>query len=220
MRVAPAVLIPLSLAVAASPASALTIDNFEEGPFSVSALDHAEDIQTGLSTLNVISGQRFVGVGGNTETATTAHLALTGGDDAAILTGNASEFPSVDFAYEFDSPFDLTQGGSLDRFLVDLVQSSHMTFRFSVTNRALSFTFSTPLIGPLPNIPQVVTIPYSAFTIGSGAPLDLTQVDALVIRCLFSDVSISNIAAVTEPSTALLLGCGLLGLAGWRRARA
>jgi len=213
-----AIVLVLLLALSTT-ASALTIDNFEEGPFSVSDLvGETSGTQGGLSTLNVISGQRTVVVQSEGLVATTADLVLSLGDDAGDFSGDPGAAVSgLRLEYLFGSPFDLTQGGTLDRFEVEITAAfGTPELRFNIIDGASLFaTPAAPITGA-----GTLTFLFSDFFLAGGPPaiLDLTQVDELrVVGQVYGDFSVSNIAAVPEPSMALLLSMGLLGLAWPRR---
>lgn len=228
MRIDTTVQVALVLVLTVSSASALTIDNFEEGPFSVSDLLNGESSSTqgGLSPLNVISGRRTVVAQSSGSIATTAELALSPGDDAANLAGDPSPpgalISGFRFEYRFDSPFDLTQGGSLDRFLVDITAASGTPeFRFNVLSADGSVIFVTPpvSIGGV----GAIAVPFGDFFQAVGPPtvLDLSRIDEIrMIGQVYGSFSVSSIAAVPGPATGLLLGTGFLALLARVRRRA
>jgi hypothetical protein len=224
MRMVTTIPVALSLVIAANSASALTIDNFEEGPFSVSDLLSGETsiTQSGLSTLNVISGQRTVVVQSSGSIATTATLALTAGDDAADLAGDPNPPGAISgfrIEYAFEAPYDLTQGGSLDRLVVDVSAASGTPeLRFNLFNGESIFATPSALVSG----PGAITIPFSDFfqVVGPPAVLDFTQVNEIrLIGQVYGSLSVANIAVVPGPSTALLLGSSMLGLAARVRRR-
>jgi hypothetical protein len=210
-------------------ASSLTIDTFEEGAFSLQTSGPlAEDTQTGLSTSNVLSGRRRVSLEGDEASQPSeVSLTLTGGDDGAAFFrpsgGAEGAGMSVSFMYEFDTPIDLTGGGSLNRLVI-------------------AYSDATPA---LPDAPQLEIYlndePGFIGDIGFGferiegtgehtvpfpAGIDFTQVAWIMLKfetysdSASSSVTVSHFAAVPEPATSLLVASGVLGLAAGRRMRA
>lgn len=208
-------------------AAEITIDNFEEGAFSSLG---GSMIQTGLSTTNVISGERRVSV----ENAT-AGLTLTGGDDAIdfMFDPQVPTNASITLDYQFlSSVVDLT---SADRFVVDLPQVIGIVdfVQLVVQNGFSSVTDITDdrtvvlrqmsVSGPGP-----IVFLFADFVNESPlspGPLDFANIDRIRLNLLAirptseGTVQISNFAAVPEPSTAALLAAGLLTLGIRRRGR-
>lgn len=113
------------VALLASPAAAITVDNFEEGAFDLIATSLAQvsDTQSGLSTGNVIGGERQVFLGGATPTLpATATLTLSPGDDAVVLSREGLD-ANIRFTYSGLPSVDLTDGGASDRFVVEFPEA-------------------------------------------------------------------------------------------------
>ena len=195
-----------------SASATVIIDNFEGGPFSLTAPDSPVS-QTGLSTANVIGGQRNISVRSFTSGAPTmVSLSLSAGDDAALLSSTFSG-GSATLAYPLGGLMDLTVGGTLDRFeiVVSGVDEALCALANTCQVQAAHGSggiFTITSVDVL--IDGIVTLPYSAF--GNA---DFAQVDELRFSPIVRDeggYSVSEIRAVPEPSTALLLGGGLLAL--------
>jgi hypothetical protein len=86
-----AVAATLSLLLLAGPAAALTIDDFESGPFTAVNAGGVQTTadQSGLPNSSTVGGTRFVTVGAGSGTAT-AELVTTGGDDAVTISSTGT----------------------------------------------------------------------------------------------------------------------------------
>jgi hypothetical protein len=115
------VLILLSGIFVATASRAVTLDNFEEGAYSLTVFGWGSgvDVQAGLSTDNVINGSRAAFVHAGAGAMATASLVLTAGDDAVefATTEALAEESGFGFQYQLSSPIDLAAGG-MDRVRV------------------------------------------------------------------------------------------------------
>ena len=218
---------------ASTSVSAFTIDNFEEGAFSVQAtgtdVPGAVDTQSDLAPGNVASGQRRVLVNTDADDPpASASLSLTPSDDAAEFFGPPRATAGVRFEYEFASPFDITDGGSADRFVVAIseVNGAGGQVGFNIfVGGVLAFTGNRSVSGP-----GAVTFPYSDLKLPDLSPanLDLQQVDEIRLVGNFTlptgftgegaSFQVADIAAIPEPSVGVLLAFGSVALVmGLRR---
>lgn len=214
---------PCALAVlvmlAVAPVSAVVVDNFEEGPFSISGdTTTGFGIQSPLMAANAIDDTREVSIqSGAAGQFATAVLTLSAGDDALVATLPASG-GTLSLIYR-PVPTDLTEGGSADRIVFEIDAAP--------TGAAIILTLEDAIGGS-----QAVSPPFpgpGSFSILlSDVPdVDPTQVD--FVRLIFTGTGAGSweirdvrstqlppsIPALSAPAavalTALLAGFVLLG---------
>jgi hypothetical protein len=213
----------------ALPARAVIIDDFEDGPFSLTSTspNYNGGIGTGESGLvGVIGGQRGPAVllwdQGYTSGSAVFALDLSGaGDHGASLSVPAGRTATAGCYY----PGPSEQGLGLD-LLADGASAFQFTFANDPGNGSLDFSVFTtndhwasiPLTGA-----GTYQIPFSAFGLSSA---DLAQVKTLYFDLIYSAGSqpivatLSDVRTVPEPSTLILMAmgiCGLVASARWRR---
>lgn len=205
-------------------AGALTVDNFEEGDFSLSAPipPPSSDfvVQTGLSSSNVAGGERDVSVltrdiGNPVASFATANLSTGAGDDAVVLMSDGDTILRVFYNLP-TGPVDLTGGGLLDRFVVQVTSAvgSAVLVVFVSDTSSTSEQFSNQLLSG----PGLIELPFSQFT-GST---DFTAVDRISFDLVLESggaYSMWSISTLPEPSAALQLAAGaaMLSSLGWMR---
>jgi PEP-CTERM motif-containing protein len=224
-----AVAVLLFAAMVAPSASGLPIDNFEEGDFLVAdtgiPLAATAGEQSGLVTSNVAGGVRLVRATAQGLTAAgSATLVTTGGDDSVILA-TTSVGGTTDYQFIYDG----IAGGNansgiagalaldLSAFSVIEVNASVLlagpVIRLSLwTSTSTASTAFKPLVNGVNS--------FSLTTGGFGA-LNLADIQAIQVSLQdispASAVGITNIQAIPEPTTALLLSLGLVGIGAVRR---
>jgi hypothetical protein len=221
----------------AVPAGSLTIDNFEEGPFTLvdtSAPGSAIGEQSGLLGTNVVGGVRLVELLAVDPdypvvlgTTATASLATTGADDgAAISFVEALPLNGTSlYIFQYDGIADGLPNGSGGALSLDLssfdvieVTSSFagvVTASLDValwTSTASQFSASVPIVNGV-----------NTFALSSFDTLDLTDVQEIRVDLYGIEESeaptLTHIEAVVpEPGMGSLVVIGLAGLA-FRRAR-
>ena len=219
-------LILLSAALIAPAATALTIDNFEEGDFTV--LDPFNPAtptfgeQTGLSPANVAGGTRLVRVNALPFGTATAALLTTGLDDGALLSSTSEGA----FAFIYDGVAGGTNNGSLGALNLDLSQFSSIDVNISTlpSGADIRLTMWDGTQSRSTGFQNIVNGVNSLAIDGGLLALDLTNIKA--IQVALSDLTttpatILDISAVPivvpEPTTGLLLMLGLAGVAVARR---
>jgi hypothetical protein len=222
-------LVALTALVSVGPLSAgatLTIDNFEEGAFSLQTDGPlVEDIQVGLSITNVLSGQRRVQLGDVDDPPapppSSVSLSLTSGDDAAEFFYPLSEGMTVNFIYEFDTPVDLTASGLLDRFVVTYTEATPSAP--ADTTHGIRLTSGVDELGLGGG--YILGAGEYTFLLPTVGGIDFTQIDKIELEITTGSIApftaaISHFAVIPEPSTATLLAVGLAGIAAGRRRAA
>jgi len=121
-----------AVALFATPAGAVVIDDFEAGPFSLSHPGTNTGVQTGPAS-SIVGTEREVSLnaGSALNASVTADLELTAGDDATIIAFNSTgDGGGAQAAFFYDgvsqaglNDVDLTEGGQHDRILVALTRA-------------------------------------------------------------------------------------------------
>ena len=218
----------LSAALIAPAATALTIDNFEEGDFSV--VDTAPPLgsptageQSGLAGTNAMGGVRLVRSTGTAAGTATAALVTSGADDGALLstTGEGT------FNFIYDGVAGGTSNGTLGTLNLDLSTFSTIEVIVStpVTGADIRLTMWDSAISRSTGFQNLVNGVNSIAIDGGLLALNLADIKALQIAitdigpstsATIFDISAVPIAA-PEPSTGLLVLFGLTGVAAARR---
>jgi hypothetical protein len=204
-------------------ASALMIDDFSGSTQSVTDSVAGGGVASSEEAHSVLGGSRFVsasqGLGYPGGSVTTS---AGGGTGSFSHTG--AGFGSAGFYYDgavdgtsisMSLNADLTQGGTLDRFQIDVLSVSGSVtlevYAFDVDSSA-GFHFAVPT-------PGTYEVLFSALH-----GIDLTDVRWLFLDTIFGLGGEDNVvlnsfsAAVPEPSTAFLLAAGLTAIAVRRRS--
>jgi hypothetical protein len=196
------------------PAFGIVIDNFEDelGPFGI--VDNTEgdgsviDTQTGLSTHNVLSGERRVEVVLGGGDFVQASLSLSSGDDGATCIFGGGAYGAVYYRWTYDGE-DLTAGGTQDRFKVTLGAGTEAGGALEVyaNSNGASDSQLSSIDGPAD-----IDFLYEDFT-----GVLLNHVTTLELRVLHGtnpaddyDVIVMDISTAPEPATIALLGLGSL----------
>lgn len=211
----------------ATPAGALVIiDDFESGDYNViddtttPTATSAE--QTGLDPNSVVGGTRLtlVNASGTTGVTATAALATTPGDDSLLLT----TLNSATFNLYYDGIANGAFDGSSGALALDL--SGENALRFDVTSPGTGADLRVYLFDSSGSqFVSLITIATGAVHVSLGLfpTIDLSDIQGIRFFIdnvtVANSVAISNIAAVPEPGTALLLGVGLSAIAVRRRNR-
>ncbi len=217
--------------LAPSVTSALTIDNFEEGPFSFSrtTIGSTTQTQSGLSPSNVITTQREVGLTFSSGGPATVSMSLVTGssNDAALFAIDGTAAAEIVLFYDASaSPIDLTAGGTADRFLLTL-SGAPVTGLLEVELVVVDvFGVEFELVetaGGAEGAYTGLNYVFQDFWEFLESPGDFSSVTSVQFTFRGSanslqSYSISDIATgVPEPSTAFLLGLGLIALGVRRR---
>ncbi len=216
----------IALALASPAAALIIIDDFETGDYNVvdntSTPGATSAEQTGLDPNSVIGGVRrtLVNASGTTGLIATAALVTTGGDDSLLLTTANSATFNLYYDGIGNDAFDGTAGA------LNLDLSGHTDLRFDVESPGTTGDLRVYLFDSSGSqFVSLITIATGAVNVSLGLfnLVDLSDIQAMRFFIdnvsLSNSVAISNIAAVPEPSTALLLGAGLAALSIRRRSR-
>lgn len=223
---------------ATQPASAVLIDNFGGGTAPQSYTTQTDLDETGGTILGGQRDTRVGVIGSNTTrygvSGGTAFMASQQGTVSMQWDG-ASVGPTLDVS---TLNVDLTDGGSSDRFLLDIATfnpsvNQNFTVRIYGPNVASSISGTFSIMGT-----GILEIPFASLTSTSGSGASAGSATAITL--FFSNVlntaglSIDSFCTgaagancssgpdpnpqIPEPSTVILLGSALAGLA-WRRRR-
>lgn len=223
-------MLALGLILLASIAQSVTVDNFEEGAFSLSTpvgRNFDEATQSGLSPMNVLSGERFVlldfiGVTSNPG-ASSSTLVLTAGDDAASFSASSELGKRLEVIYSFAAPINLSAMGVA--FSIEFESLSDPTgassFLVGVESNG-GFNESNVEVSGL--TPGTLTVPFSSL-VGNA---DLANADSIFFQLRTPDGALASVSAtiddfqiVPEPA-AIALQLTSLGVLSWlarRRSR-
>ena len=209
-------------------ASALLIDDFENGGFSVTDTTPGggpfqSDSQASLPTISVFGGARDESTGLVSGSQSSFSLTITGGADAATATVAPGSEGRADLFYDgvangffsASGPLDtdLTAAGSLNRIAIEVVAVSGSAFLSLGLSDTSSIAFAS--------FPKEVNSAGITEFLLSDWNLDVTSIDAVGLAMVGltngESISIGSIRVVPEPSIALLLGFGLACFALRRR---
>jgi len=211
----------IAIAALAQPlrASALVIDDFEQGAFSVldttTGVGGFSDFQTGLSPASVIGGTRLVSGFHDTGTQTSANLTLSASDDSVLF----SQDTNGPTAITWDGVPDIFNAGTNGLLFADFSANGNR-FAVDVTSLTGSFFLAIQVFDAdsldtsvqLVSAAGVVQIPFSLFP---GIDFsDVRSMQMSVQSNFGGDASISSVGVVPvpEPSAALLVLLSLAGL--------
>ena len=208
-------------------AQALVIDDFEVGDFALSDNNPSGNsglIQTGLPSENVLLGKRMPTVDAmiaDPSGPSTLILTTSPSDDGVVFTtGNTDTFAYLDYggcAGGCVELFDVTDGGQSDRFQIQIIE---VTGAFAMD----VMLFGEGGAGP-EYIPLQISEPGTFILSFDLTSADLTNLQGIGFWVVSSSagggvLAISDIRSIPEPTTASLVGLGLVALAlGDRRRR-
>lgn len=218
--------IVISWGVLSTAGQAMTIDDFSEGGFDITASDNSPgtvDVKTNLSAGAVIGGERRA-ILGSLDGPPGASAVLDTGLQRLTFTCDPNSRGYLDLEYGFDSPLgiDLTADGD-DQFEIELLSSSadlsSGLFNLNLDTgivpiTADSVSFANQIQG-FAGGGGTIMIPFSAFP-----NTDLTNVQSIQISLgrvkPGAELVFGGIRTTPEPATALLLS-GALALLIRRR---
>jgi hypothetical protein len=191
--------------LAASGASAVVIDTFAVGPFSVTdyggAVSGTGGLQTGLSPDEVMGGTRKEWITMEypleSESATAQ---LGGGGYVALSVTNMYARGWYEFDWDLSEPVDLTHGGVANSFRVEFLQLPNHRWGGLVT-ATVEIWVNSPgnrlgrVTGVYVNAPGVLEVPFSALSAPSG--IDLTQVTRVRLLVYFQN-ALSGQAVISD----------------------
>ncbi len=212
----------------AYPATGLTIDNFEEGDFSVTDTTIPAGTTfgevSGLAGANTVGGVRLVRALAAGGVSGTAALVTTGADDGAAISvaGPPLNLGLADFAFIYDGVAGgLTNSGSAGTLGLDfsLVSSVEVAMSAPAVVGFMRLTLWTSTDNASTGFQAILNGNNSLLIDGNLLALDLTDIQAILIAV--TDLNIGeaptvfdiSTATVPEPGTALLMAVGLVGLA-------
>lgn len=224
-----------ALAVAVQPVSAVLIDDFEEGPFSITAFTNVTSNQPGLSPSRVLNGYRGSTFEAGTDAGATVSLSVADNfDDSAKLNVPANQNGAWIAGYlRSFSPNAVPVVGN-----ADLIADGHDSLAVTISEaprsgvELLLFMFTDPIPGQRASVRRTVTgpgtylLPFSDLVPfnGEGVP-NLHDIDGLRVNVIATagldpiTVGISEIrtAVVPEAATTGTLLLVVIGAARRRR---
>jgi PEP-CTERM motif len=212
------------LAITPVAVSALLIDDFESGAFSVSDTTADGNSVVHAQSEAVLGGSREILVALLVGTMASASLTTTAGPDSATVSSGASSSTVAAFYYDgvadgniavnAPSALNVNLSAAGDRFLLDITSISGAVSVSVLLNDADTLASSNAL--------NVTTAGAHEFPFSLWTDIDFTAVTRIQISfqnmSSSESISIGGFSAVPEPSTALLLAIGLIAV-GRSRSR-